>query len=111
VVVGDRRGRPNVAEPDHPLTELDRVRELAPLVAASLVGEDILGASIALHRRSAALGVEVVHARVVSGPDSTELDLALTLLLTAEEELIGVVRVGGNGSGVLLRNDEPWRSA
>jgi len=104
-VVGDRRG--TTAEgcrASSELTDLDRARELRPLVTDSLLGADIVQTAVTLRRRAAALGVEVVCARVLAGVDDEELNVCLTLLFSADV-LIGAVELDSNGQAILLRPD------
>lgn len=110
-VVGTRRGTAEGRAPDRPLTDLDRARELTPLVADSLLGSEIVKTAVALRHRAAALGVDVVCARVVAGADDYELNVCLTLLFSADDKLIGAVELDFDGQAVLLRPDAPagWR--
>jgi hypothetical protein len=104
-VVGVRRGAPEGRATDREPTDLDRARELTPLVADSLQRSDILQTTLALRERAVALGIEVVPARVLAGVDDQELDVCLTLLFSATQELIGAVELNPEGQPVLLRPD------
>src|SRR4051794_35623273 len=88
-VVGMRRGRTDSGAAGRELTDLDRARELTPLVGAALAVDDIVASARALRRRAHQLGVEVIHGVFSEGEDA-DGDTALTLLLSLTGQLIGV---------------------
>jgi len=107
-VVGVRRGIAGGRAINRELTDLDRAREIAPLVADSLLCSDMVQATVTLRRQAGALGVDVVRARVLAGIDDEELDVCLTLLFSADA-LIAAVELDADGQTVLLRPDAPTR--
>ena len=95
-IVGTRRGAIRTDAPREP-TNLDRARELVPLVGASLVGRDFVDSALALRRRAHALGVDVVHGLFTSDADS-DTETPLTLLFRPAGELIAVIEIDWDGS-------------
>jgi hypothetical protein len=103
-VVGLRRGRADSRAAGREPTDLERARELAPLVGAALSFDDIVASARALRRRAQQLGVEVIHGVFSEGEDA-DGETALTLLVSVTGELIGVVELDAEGDAQLLRPD------
>ena len=109
-VVGRGRGGRAKVAPEPP-SELDRVRELAPLIAGSLTATDFVETAIALNARAAEHRIEVVHGQVVEGFDGHGFSSPVTLMLSAAGELCGVTWLTLDGDVVLLRPDKPRAEA
>lgn len=105
-VIGARRGTVEGRLPDREPTDLDRARELQPLVGAALAGEHIMDSAIALRRRAHQLGIEVVHG-VFSSGEYSDVESPLTLLMSVTGALIGVIGLDYDGCPLLLRPDQP----
>lgn len=102
-VLGERRGSPHLDAAERERTDLDRVRELVPLIAAVSSGEQFCVSTIALRRRARALGVEVLHGLFGTSAES-EVEAELTLVYWLDARLLGVVEADARGvSSVLTR--------
>jgi hypothetical protein len=108
-VVGSRRGVSGSRSAVRERTDLDRVRELAPLVAASILGRKPVANTVALRHRAHALRIEVVRGQFATD-DECDVESEWTVLLSPTGALIGVVAVGCDGVATLLRSDGVrWR--